>query len=115
FTIGLTLLGVHLAGVKVYSQDELEAARHKPLVSFLFELSHRRRIFEVLLDVVLIILAYYLANVMIFGPIQSAQQWQQVAAALPVLVFVKMAAFLALGVYRGLWRYVSIDSLVVYA
>src|SRR5262249_13227048 len=35
--------------------------------------------------------------------------------AVPVLVFVKMAAFLALGVYRGLWRYVSVDSLVVYA
>ena len=27
----------------------------------------------------------------------------------PVLVFVKMSVFLVMGVYRGLWRYTSIE------
>jgi UDP-GlcNAc:undecaprenyl-phosphate GlcNAc-1-phosphate transferase len=32
-----------------------------------------------------------------------------------VLVCVKLFAFLAAGVYRGLWRYISIDGVVVFA
>ena len=33
---------------------------------------------------------------------------------LPVLVFVKMATFLVLGVYRGIWRYTSMDDLITF-
>jgi UDP-GlcNAc:undecaprenyl-phosphate GlcNAc-1-phosphate transferase len=33
---------------------------------------------------------------------------------LPVLVFVKMASFLVMGVYRGIWRYTSLDDLIVF-
>src|SRR5262249_25708267 len=58
FTVVLTLLGVYLAGVKVYDEAELRAARDKPLVAFLLDLSYKRRVFEVLLDVILILLAY---------------------------------------------------------
>jgi UDP-GlcNAc:undecaprenyl-phosphate GlcNAc-1-phosphate transferase len=42
-------------------------------------------------------------------------QWQLFLRSLPVLISVKMFAFLAAGVYRGLWRYISIDNLIVYA
>jgi UDP-GlcNAc:undecaprenyl-phosphate GlcNAc-1-phosphate transferase len=31
---------------------------------------------------------------------------------LPVLVFVKMATLLVMGVYRGIWRYTSVDDLI---
>ncbi|PYS77263.1 MAG: glycosyl transferase, partial [Acidobacteria bacterium] len=55
FAVVLTLIGVYLAGVKVYDEAEVQAAREKPLVSFLVDLSYKRRIFEVLLDVVLVI------------------------------------------------------------
>src|SRR5690348_4884743 len=57
FTIVLTLVGVYLAGVKVY--DENEALKDKPLYAFLIDVSYKRRIFEVLLDVVLVILSYW--------------------------------------------------------
>jgi UDP-GlcNAc:undecaprenyl-phosphate GlcNAc-1-phosphate transferase len=33
----------------------------------------------------------------------------------PVLICVKMGALLAAGVYRGIWRYISLDNLIVYA
>ena len=60
FTIVLTLVGVYLAGVKVYDQSEAELAlKEKPLYAFLVDVSYKRRIFEVLLDVVLIILSYW--------------------------------------------------------
>ena len=113
FTILLTLLGVYLAGVKVYDQSEAEEAlKHKPLYAFLVDVSYKRRIFEVLLDVMLIILAYWSAYAIKFGPFSDSPAWQLFIRTLPVLVFVKMSAFLAMGVYRGLWRYTSLDDLI---
>jgi UDP-GlcNAc:undecaprenyl-phosphate/decaprenyl-phosphate GlcNAc-1-phosphate transferase len=114
FTIVLTLVGVYLAGVKVYDQsDEAMALKDKPLYTFLIDLSYKRRIFEVLLDVVLVILSYWAAYAINFPPTSPA--WNLFIRTLPVLVFVKMAVFLAMGVYRGLWRYTSMSDLIVFA
>ncbi len=112
FTVVLTLLGVYLAGVKVYDEEEVKAAHEKPLFAFLIDLSYKRRIFEVLLDVVLIILAYYCAYVLRFGAMSQSGVWRVFLQTLPVLVFVKMATLLVMGVYRGIWRYTSVDDLI---
>jgi UDP-GlcNAc:undecaprenyl-phosphate GlcNAc-1-phosphate transferase len=111
FTILLTLIGVYLAGVKVY--DTNEALKEKPIYAFLIDLSYKRRIFEVLLDVVLIILSYWSAYAINFPP--SSPAWNLFIRTLPVLVFVKMSVFLVMGVYRGLWRYTSMSDLIVFA
>jgi UDP-GlcNAc:undecaprenyl-phosphate GlcNAc-1-phosphate transferase len=116
FTILLTLLGVYLAGVKVYDEtEEALALRDKSLYAFLIDVSYKRRIFEVLLDVVLIILAYWSAYAIKFGAFSDSAAWTLFLRTLPVLVFVKMATFLVLGVYRGIWRYTSLDDLIVFA
>jgi UDP-GlcNAc:undecaprenyl-phosphate GlcNAc-1-phosphate transferase len=115
FAVVLTLVGVYLAGVKVYDEAEVQAAREKPLVSFLVDLSYKRRIFEVLLDVLLVILAYYFSYVLLFGSDLGAEVWLLFLSTVPVLIFVKMSALLVAGVYRGLWRYISLDNLIVYA
>ncbi|HEY0174063.1 MAG TPA: hypothetical protein VGB98_23805 [Pyrinomonadaceae bacterium] len=115
FAVALTLVGVYLAGVKVYDEAEVRAAREKPLVSFLVDLSYKRRIFEVLLDVLLVILAYYFSYVTLFGSDLGTEVWLLFLSTIPVLIFVKMSALLASGVYRGLWRYISLDNLIVYA
>jgi UDP-GlcNAc:undecaprenyl-phosphate GlcNAc-1-phosphate transferase len=114
FTILLTLIGVYLGGVKVYDQsDEAMALKDKPLYAFLVDVSYKRRIFEVLLDVVLIILSYWASYAINFPPASPA--WQLFIRTLPVLVFVKMSVFLVMGVYRGLWRYTSMSDLIVFA
>src|SRR5215207_1738390 len=115
FAVVLTLMGVFLAGVKVYDEEQVRAAREKPLVSFLVDLSYKRRIFEVLLDVLLVILAYYFSYVTLFGSGLAAEVWRLFLSTVPVLIFVKMTALLVAGVYRGLWRYISLDNLIVYA
>ncbi|HYP52362.1 MAG TPA: hypothetical protein VEQ42_02415 [Pyrinomonadaceae bacterium] len=115
FTVVLVLVGVYLAGVKVYDEGEVRAARDKPLVSFLVDLSYKRRVFEVFLDVALIGLSYYSAYILLFGSVDTGEERFYFIRTLPVLVFVKMAAFLVMGVYRGIWRYVSVDNLVTYA
>jgi UDP-GlcNAc:undecaprenyl-phosphate GlcNAc-1-phosphate transferase len=115
FTILLTLLGVYLSGVKVYDESEAATAlKDKPLYTFLVDVSYKRRVFEVLLDVVLIILAYWSAYAMKFGAFTDSSAWTLFLQTLPVLVFFKMAAFLVLGVYRGIWRYTSVDDLITF-
>src|SRR4026208_927223 len=115
FTILLTLLGVYLAGVKVYDQsEEAQALKDNSLYTFLVDVSYKRRIFEVLLDVVLIVLAYWSAYAIKFGAFSGNLAWTLFLRTVPVLVFVKMATFLAMGVYRGLWRYTGLDDLIVF-
>ena len=114
FTIMLTLIGVYLAGVKVYDESEEDMAlKDKPLYAFLVDVSYKRRIFEVLLDVVLITLSYWSAYAVNFPPDSAA--WGLFIRTLPVLVFIKMSVFLVMGVYRGLWRYTSMSDLIVFA
>jgi len=104
FTLALTLLGVYLAGVRGYDEEEqVAAARNK------------RRIFEVLLDVILIILAYWSAYAIKFEPFSGSPAWKLFLRTLPVLVVVRLLAFLFFGVYRGIWRYTSIDDLMAFA
>ncbi|MEP6741814.1 MAG: glycosyl transferase [bacterium] len=116
FTVLLTLIGVYLAGVKVYDEtEEALALRDNSPYAFLIDLSYKRRIFEVLLDVILILLAYWCAYAVKFGALSGSAAWKLFLRTLPVLVFVKMAAFLVMGVYRGIWRYTSVDDLIVFA
>lgn len=116
FAIVLGLIGVHLGGVRVYSEEEVEAARRKPVVSFLIDLSYKRRVFEVLLDVTLIVLASYGAYALVFGPARAASgDWQLFLKTLPAIVFAKLATFLAAGVYRGLWRYAGVSDVMNFA
>ncbi|HXA19064.1 MAG TPA: glycosyl transferase [Thermoanaerobaculia bacterium] len=115
FVIVLTFLGIYLGRVRVYSEEEVAAARSKPLVAFLFDLSHKRRIFEVLLDVLLISGAYYLAYAIKFGPFDGSPNWQLFLQTLPLIVLVKLVAFLVTGIYRGLWKYASLSSVTDFA
>ena len=115
-TVGLTLLGVYLAGVKGYDKEaDVRAARDNPLFGFLIDFSYKRRIFEVLLDVVLIGLAYWSAYAMKFGPFSGSPAWKLFLRTVPVLIVVRLAAFLFFGVYRGIWRYTSMDDLLAFA
>src|SRR6266566_1427284 len=116
FTLGLTLLGVYLAGVKGYDKEEEVRAEHDNLLfAFLIDFSYKRRVFEVLLDVILIVLAYWAAYAIKFEPFSNSPAWKLFLRTLPVLVVVRLAAFLVFGVYRGIWRYTSMDDLLAFA
>src|SRR5256886_2393829 len=115
FTLGLTLLGVYLAGVKGYDEEaEVRVERDNPLFAFLIDFSYKRRVFEVLLDVILIVLAYWSAYAIKFEPFSDSPAWKLFLRTLPVLVVVRLAAFLFFGVYRGIWRYTGMDDLLVF-
>ena len=111
FTTILAMAGVYLAGVKVYDPDHQISDNR--LVSFLVDISYKRRVFETLLDVSLISLAYYGAYLLRFGElINGDPNFKALIRTIPIVVAVKIAIFLAVGVYRGLWRYTSLHDVV---
>ena len=113
FTLVLTIAGVYLAKVKVYKEQEEELAlENKAAFGFLLNLSHKRRIFEVFLDAGLITLAYYGSYVLLNSNFEQSSDWDLFIKSLPILIVLKLAAFLMVGVYRGIWRYTSIDDLM---
>lgn len=74
-------------------------------------LSHRRRIIEILLDTVLVALAYYSAYLLRFDGDMPGEQVAIFIRTLPPLVAVQILSFLIGGVYKGIWRYVGIDEI----
>lgn len=115
FIVVLTLIGVYLSKVKVYDErDEELAKKNNAVFAFIVDVSYKRRIFEVLLDVVLISLSYYAAYVLLFGSFEASGNWTIFQQSLPFLIVIKLFAFLLFGVYRGLWRYTGISDLVTF-
>jgi UDP-GlcNAc:undecaprenyl-phosphate GlcNAc-1-phosphate transferase len=113
FTLILTFLGVSLAHVRVYDEDDT-SARPRALFAFLIDFSYKRRIFEVALDVLLIVLSYYFAHVLVFGPASDSAGWHLFLATLPIAIALKLAALLISGIYRGLWRYAGLSDVFTY-
>ncbi|MFN3329736.1 MAG: glycosyltransferase family 4 protein, partial [Pyrinomonadaceae bacterium] len=115
FTVILIMAGIYLAKVKAYEETQ-EIQQQNAIFTFLVDISYKRRIFEIFLDVFLISLAYYLANIIVFGPIESDEKrWEFFLMSLPVVIVLKLSAFLLLGVYRGIWRYTTLSDSITFA
>jgi UDP-GlcNAc:undecaprenyl-phosphate/decaprenyl-phosphate GlcNAc-1-phosphate transferase len=116
FTIVLVFIGVYLSRVKVYDEREEElATKDNAVFTFLIDVSYKRRVFEVLLDAMLITLSYYAAYVLLFGNFERSGNWDLFIKTVPLLVVIKLFSFLIVGVYRGIWRYTSVTDLITFA
>lgn len=115
FILVLTIVGVYLAKVKVYEEmGEQNALKNRAGYGFLLNLSHKRRVFEVMLDAFLISISYYASYVLIFGEFERTSNWNLFISTLPILIVFNLGAFLIVGVYRGIWRYTSIGDFVTF-
>ena len=116
FSIVLVIIGVYLSKVHVYEVgQEDKAAEENAVFAFLIDLSYKRRIFEVFLDVALVTLSYYSAYAIVFGSFEDTANWNLFLRSLPIVILFKLSAFLVAGVYRGLWRYTSASDFVTFA
>lgn len=116
FTAVLAIIGVYLSKVKVYEDTEEElATQNNAVFAFLINVSYKRRIFEVFLDAFLITAAYYAAYALQFGSFENTTNWDLFIKTAPMVVILKLFAFLAFGVYRGIWRYTSVGDLITFA
>jgi len=78
----------------------------------MFLLGSRRGLLLLILDAILVVGSYLLANYLRFEGELAQRYMAEVRAVLPLLVAIRMACFLFFGLYRGFWAYASIDDLL---
>jgi UDP-GlcNAc:undecaprenyl-phosphate GlcNAc-1-phosphate transferase len=115
FVIIVGLLWLYLAKVRVYPEEEKPLVyENENLTPLWLEITYRRRLFEVMLDFVLISAAYYISYLLRFeGPGYTAN-FRIFLKSLPIIIAAKYTCFSLVGVYRGFWRYTGIPEIVTY-
>lgn len=63
-------------------------------------------------DALLIVLAHYLAYAIRFETILQGEAVRQFVGLLPIILGVKLPSFYLFGLYRGMWRYTSINDII---
>src|SRR5688500_17292915 len=111
--VGVLLLAVQLARVNVYAGEDFSLLREHRYGKLLVSMAYKRRVFEVLLDLGLISLAYYAAYALRFDR-DLASYYESFYRSLPIVIATQLASFFIAGVYRGMWRYFSPGDIGVY-
>jgi UDP-GlcNAc:undecaprenyl-phosphate GlcNAc-1-phosphate transferase len=114
YLLFVSFFWVYLARVKIYAEKSiLSNGKSGVLTPILVEISYRRRLFEVLLDFVLISVAYYAAYILRFeGQLDGNLDF--FLKSLPIVVACQVFAFYIMGVYRGVWERTGVRDLISY-
>lgn len=95
-------------GFKIRQGAGLE--NNKTILNSIF--LYKRRIIEVILDLILICIAYYAAYFLRFEGSLLPAQIYLISKSLVWIILIKLSAFFMFGLYRGVWRYISISDLL---
>jgi UDP-GlcNAc:undecaprenyl-phosphate GlcNAc-1-phosphate transferase len=115
FVLAMVIFAVYLARVRVYEPAEAALARWGAITPFVDRLMYKRRAAEVLLDVCLVSLSYYVAYRLRFEGPEFSAQFINFLASLPLVVGLQMLALFAVGAYRGVWQHFSLMDGVTFA
>ncbi|NIW42197.1 MAG: hypothetical protein GWN27_17250, partial [candidate division Zixibacteria bacterium] len=80
------------------------------ITPILIEVTYRRRLFEVLLDLVLITIAYYTAYLLRFEGVLGGN-FDFFLKSLPIMIASQIFWFYIMGIYRGVWESTSLRDL----
>lgn len=115
--VSLAVVSLALLGVFLFEGSELGDAVAGPASDVRAHV--RRRVatsirfgVEVGLDVILLTTAYYLAYLVRFEGLPDSAWLHLFVQSLPIVVSLQLAALVVLGVYRTLWRYLSVTDAV---
>jgi UDP-GlcNAc:undecaprenyl-phosphate GlcNAc-1-phosphate transferase len=107
FLTALLILAAYLGRMHKY---EVSTVRSGPATVLISNLLHKRRAFEVVIDIVLFAVAYQVAYLLRWDGQLPQSQALIFAHTLALAVVSKLVAFGALGVYRGDWHHVSVGD-----
>jgi len=110
--LSLALLTGYLGGMKIVTEDQATTSKAGTFSRFISTLTYKRRLFEVILDVVIIGIVYYLAYLIHFGLELNPEVLTLYVKSLPIVIVLTLISFLLFGVYRGVWRYIGINDLL---
>jgi UDP-GlcNAc:undecaprenyl-phosphate GlcNAc-1-phosphate transferase len=107
--VGLALLGVHLSRAQVVAPQI--SRPEGPAMRLVTDFPYKRQVATLVIDVVLIVVAYYAAYLLRFEAAFEAERAMFLRSVGPVLGL-QVLALAASGNYRGLWRYTSVPDLL---
>ncbi len=113
-TVSILLMGIYLSQIRVYPEKEFSLLRGKVYTPILVELTFKRQILLVILDLCLIAFAYYLSYRLRFGSDSFPVYFKIFLKSLPAVIACKFVAFFTIGIYRGIWRYLSTNDVFVH-
>ena len=108
----LSLFVAYLARMKVVTNPEEQS---NGITRWIVNLTFKRRIFELIFDLLLIGVSYYLAFWTRFGLNMTSESMVLFLNSWPIVLGITYAALYIFGVYRGVWRYIGINDLMRYA
>ncbi|HEY8548400.1 MAG TPA: hypothetical protein VIL35_00475 [Vicinamibacterales bacterium] len=109
--IGLGLFGVYLGRLQVYPEGQVKLTESTRFFSLIADFSYKRQVAAVLIDVVLIVAAYYGAYLLRFED-QFAAEMPVFVQSLPVVIVCQLGALAFFRVYRGMWRYAGVSDFI---
>ena len=113
--LSVTLMGIYLSQIRVYPEKEFSVLRKGRFTPIILEITYKRQIFHVILDLALVVFAYYLSYRVRFGFTGQFNIFFTVfLKSLPAIIICKFVAFSLTGVYRGMWRYIGLRDVYVY-
>lgn len=112
--LAVLLMGFYLSQIRVYPEKEFSLLRDRVYTPILIELTHKKQLLIVVLDFCLMAFAYYLAYRLRFGGDTFLFYFRVFLESLPAIIVCKFVAFFAIGVYRGIWRYMSTNDVFIY-
>lgn len=110
FLLSLVSLGVYLSKVHVY--EGATPPRNGAMLRAMVGFAYKRRVFEIMLDAILIALAYQSSFLLRFDGRIPGDQMDIFLKTLPLVVAVEMFFLLVGGAYSGLWRYLATPDLI---
>jgi len=109
FMVVMSLFAAYLGRIQVAGTSG--GHKTKPVTLLARNLLYKRRLGEILLDVVLVSLAYYGAYRLRFDAALPPQYVESFQSTVGLVIAVKIGLFGVFGVYRGAWKYAGIVDL----
>jgi len=114
FFLFVLFFWIYLAKVKVYPEKSIfQDTVKNGITPLLIEITYRRKLFEVLLDFILVGVAYYTAYLLRFDG-NIGGDFSLFIESLPLMIACQVISFYLFGVYRGIWESTGIRDLIVY-
>ena len=109
--ISLAVLFAYLGGLRVLQQEADDPKRTR-ITRIMIDLAFRKRLLEVILDFMLISLAYYLAFLVSNSLRMNEILINRYLSSLPIILIAAYILFFSLGIYRSVWRYIGLSDLL---
>ena len=112
--VSTLLMGVYLSQLRVYPEKEFSVLRGHKYTPILIELTYKRQMAMIVLDLGLVAFSYYIGYRLRFDGKEFPYYFKIFSKSLPVIIPIKLIVFYFSGIYKGFWQYLSTRDVFLY-